>query len=120
MFGGYRPDDETGVVRLIEYLGTREQIKGLKICCDSSDTNKYTAICLTQLLHIRGTPIRAYTPLCSKSTNIFVHKRIFSLNYCSCVRSHSLEVRQHVCGGINEVNAGALIKSVSARIYCRL
>ena len=58
MFGGYRSDDETGVVRLIEYLGTREQIKGLKICCDSSDTNKYTAICLTQLLHIRGTPIR--------------------------------------------------------------
>ena len=48
MFSDYKTDEETGVVRLIEYLSNIKRIRELKICLDSSDTNKYTAICIIE------------------------------------------------------------------------
>ena len=48
MFSDYKTDEETGVVRLVEYLNLIKRIRNLKICLDSSDNNKYTAVCFKE------------------------------------------------------------------------
>ena len=48
MFSDYKTDEETGVVRLIEYLSNIKRIREMKICFDSSDTDKYTAVCIAE------------------------------------------------------------------------
>lgn len=48
MFNDYKSDEVTGVVSLVEHLSNIRQIRDLKISVDSSDTNKYNAVCLTE------------------------------------------------------------------------
>lgn len=48
MFSSYKNDEEAGVLRLIKYLSRIRRIMDLEICLDSSDTNKYAAVCIKE------------------------------------------------------------------------
>ena len=48
MFSDYKTDEETGVVSLVRHLSGVRRIGDLRVCLDCSDTNKYTAVCVTE------------------------------------------------------------------------